>query len=182
MKQPEIETEIPLIEEILGSWQTALMADYQGYKNHVYRMLHFCFALHECRGDDREKLIIAACFHDLGIWPEGSVDYLPPSMALAKNYLEKRGRVDWEQEILLMIDMHHKLRPYTDPRFPLVEIFRQADLVDVSFGKIGKGIPKPFIEQVKAVFPNAGFHQRLRQLAWQHFKKNPFNPIPMMKW
>ena len=40
-----IEQEIPLLEEILGQWKERIGSDYQGYRNHVYRMLHFCFYL-----------------------------------------------------------------------------------------------------------------------------------------
>ncbi|GAA5213356.1 hypothetical protein ACFSJ3_03810 [Corallincola platygyrae] len=179
---PEIETDIALVEEILLPWQSALMADFLGYRNHVYRMLHFCFALHDCQGDDRDKFIIAACHHDLGIWPEGVVDYLPPSIALAKYYLDQKGQNEWQEEICLMIDMHHKIRAFKDPKYPLVEVFRQADLVDVSLGKIRKGIPKSYVNAVREAFPNAGFHKRLGELAWEQFKKHPLNPAPMMKW
>ena len=41
-----IEECIPLLEEILGKWKNGLGNDYQGYNNHVYRMIHF-FCLHK---------------------------------------------------------------------------------------------------------------------------------------
>ena len=50
----KIEESIPLLEEILDKWRTELGNDYLGYKNHVYRMIRFCFALHDC--DDEEGL------------------------------------------------------------------------------------------------------------------------------
>ncbi len=56
-----IETTIPLLEEILGEWQDLIGKDYEGYKNHVYRMIHFCFALKDCNEEEREKVMIAGC-------------------------------------------------------------------------------------------------------------------------
>ena len=84
-----IEDRIALVEEILGKRKVEIGQDYAGYKNHVYRMLNFCFALHDGNSEAREKLIIAGCFHDLGIWTSNTFAYLPPSMALAKAYLQQ---------------------------------------------------------------------------------------------
>ena len=43
-----IEAHIPLLEDILGPWQNHIGRDYAGYRNHVYRMINFCLALHDC--------------------------------------------------------------------------------------------------------------------------------------
>lgn len=178
----KVESSIPLLEQILSPWHDKIGQDYLGYKNHVYRMLHCCFWLHEPSDEERQKLIIAAAFHDLGIWSAQTLDYLPPSIVLAENYLQEQGLSHWSEELELIIGMHHKLTPYRDRRFPLVEVFRQADLVDFSLGAIKSGVPKQFIQELKTVFPNAGFHKRLLQLAWQRLKQHPLNPAPMMKW
>lgn len=58
-------------------------------------MIHFCFALHPCNAEERKKIIIAACFHDLGIWANGTVDYLPPSIALTESYLKQNNLEPW---------------------------------------------------------------------------------------
>jgi hypothetical protein len=55
----EIENHISLVEEILNTRKVEMGSDYAGYKNHVYRMIHFCFALHDCKSEEREKIIIA---------------------------------------------------------------------------------------------------------------------------
>jgi hypothetical protein len=177
-----IEKQIPLLEDILGEWIKELGDDCLGYKNHVYRMIHFCFALHDCNDEERKKIIIAASFHDLGIWSEGTVDYLPPSIALAKDYLQCNGLESWISEISLIIDTHHKLRKYRDSQYPLVEVFRRGDLVDFSLGAVKWGLPKSYIKEVKQQFPNAGFHKRLTQLAMGWFAKHPLSPPPFMKW
>lgn len=177
-----IEERIPLLEELLDHWQDKLGKDYLGYKNHVYRVIHFCFALHHCNREEREKIIITGGFHDLGMWANDTVDYLPPSIALAKAYLTQKGLESWIPEIELMIDMHHKLRKYQDDRYLLVEVFRRGDLVDFSLGLVKWGLPKTYIKSVKDQFPNAGFHKRLLQLAGVWFAKHPLSPPPFMKW
>ncbi|MGH7838917.1 MAG: hypothetical protein ACREQC_13990 [Candidatus Binataceae bacterium] len=174
---------MPLLESILTLWKEKIGADYLAYKNHVYRMLHFCLYLHEASADERQKLTISAAFHDIGIWSDNTVDYLPPSIAQAKVYLRANGLDPSNREIELVIDMHHKLRRYRDDgTYPLVEIFRRGDLVDFSLGAVTFGIPKTYISEVKAAFPNAGFHRRLLQLSWRQLKRHPLNPAPMMKW
>lgn len=176
------ETHIPLLEEILGEWKNEIGDDYLGYKNHVYRMINFCFALHPCHHEEREKIIIAGCFHDLGIWTSHTFDYLPPSIALANSYLVQNGREPWIPEIELMIALHHKLRSYRDAQYPLVELFRKGDLVDFSLGIVTCGLPGSFIKSVKSHFPNAGFHKRLVQLELNWLARHPLNPLPVLKW
>ena len=177
-----IEERISLLEEILDQWKNDIGNDYTGYKNHVYRMINFCFALHDCNNEEREKIIIAGCFHDLGIWTSNTFDYLPPSVALAKAYLKQNNLEQWIPEIELMIDEHHKLRKYQDERYPLVEVFRQGDLVDFSLGIVKCGLPKSYIKSVKSRFPDAGFHKRLVQLEVGWFSRHPLNPLPVLKW
>ena len=177
-----IEERIPLLEEILGTWKNELGSDYEGYKNHVYRMIHFCFALHTCTDEERKKIIIAGCFHDLGIWTNSTIDYLPPSIALAKKYVQQNNLEQWAHEIELMIDQHHKIRKYHGERYPLVEVFRRGDLVDFSLGLVKWGLPESYIKSVKDQFPNAGFHKRLVQLAKRWFAKHPLTPPPFIKW
>ncbi|MDD5274311.1 MAG: hypothetical protein PHU14_16535, partial [Methylovulum sp.] len=79
-------------------------------------------------------------------------------------------------------DMHHKFKPYTDAHYPLVEVFRKADLVDFSLGWLRAQVPKAYVNRVKNQFPNAGFHKRLLQLAWGWFSKHPISAPPFMKW
>lgn len=178
----KIEQHIPLLEGILGEWQAVIAEDFLGYKNHVYRMIHCCFALHNCNAEERDKVIIAGCFHDLGLWTEKTVDYLPPSVLLARAYLEVKNLQQWSTEIELMIDMHHKIRQYTDEQYPLVEVFRKADLAGFSLGMIKGGVTAEVITELKAAFPNAGFHMLLLREQGKWLIKHPLNPFPIMKW
>lgn len=176
-----VEKNIPLLEEILGQWKTIIGEDYEGYKNHVYRMVQCCFALHDCTEEEQEKIIIAACFHDIGLWTENTVDYIPPSIPPALEYLRKNNLKDWSAEIELMISEHHKMREYQGD-YPLVELFRKGDLVDFSLGSVRFGIAKDHIKNLKSTFPNAGFHKMLLKRATLWFFRHPLNPAPMMKW
>lgn len=88
-KAMAVETHIQLVEDILGEWKTKVGENYAGYKNHVYRMINFSLAFQDFGSEDREKIIIAGCFHDLGIWSDDTFDYLPPSIVRAKEYLKK---------------------------------------------------------------------------------------------
>jgi hypothetical protein len=56
----QIHKNIPLLESILNERAEVIGAQFEPYKNHVYRVLNFCFAFHECHGDEEEKLTIAA--------------------------------------------------------------------------------------------------------------------------
>jgi len=140
-----IEQTIPLLESLLDKWKLVIGNDFEGYKNHVYRMLDFCFYLHEPSDEERQKLIIAACFHDLGLWSNKTVDYLPPSIALTKDYLQLHDLSQWSAEIELIIDMHHKMTEYKNTAYPLVEVFRKADLADFSLGLINGGVSADYI-------------------------------------
>ena len=132
--------------------------------------------------DALEKLYIASAFHDLGLWTDNTVDYLPPSRELARAYLQKQGREDWITEVDLMIDMHHKIRPFTQPQWPMVEIFRVGDLADFSLGLLRGRIPGDVVQKVKAAFPNAGFHAFLIKKAVAWTVRHPLNPAPVFKW
>lgn len=178
----DIEDQIPLLEQLLTDWKPVIGSEYQGYRNHVYRMIHYCLALKDCTEEERTKFTIAAAFHDIGIWKNDTVDYIRPSLAPAMEYLKSRNLQDWSAEIELMITEHHKIRRCRDETYPLVEVFRKGDLVDFSFGLFRFGIAESYITEVSTRFPNAGFHKSLGKRAVKWFIRHPLNPLPMMKW
>ena len=179
---PKVIQELPLLDAILSEWRGMIGADYPGYRNHVCRVINFCCALGAWSEDQRQRIVIAGCFHDLGIWSAGTTAYLPPSIAAAEGYLVREGLGAWVPEVALMIDLHHKLTPHRDPRYPLVEAFRRADLADVSLGLLYRGLPGPFVREVRAAFPNAGFHRRLVRLLGQGLATHPLSPLPVFRW
>lgn len=143
-------------------------------------MVNFTFAFADLDEKQREKIIIAACFHDIGIWPEKTLDYIPPSIKHAKKFLTDNGLEDWNEQIGCIIGEHHKVRKFNND--PLVEVFRKGDLVDFSLGIINLGLPRSFVKDVKSAFPNNGFHKCLVGVAAKWIIRNPLNPIPVLKW
>ncbi len=178
----DIQTQHPLIESILSDWKDRIGDDYAGYRGHVYQMFNYCLALHPTSEEETTKLAIAACFHDIGLWSAQTIDYLPPSVEQAERYLVETGREDWSEEIALMIEWHHKVRPYRSRQFPLVEVFRKGDLVDFSLGFFKCGLPKSLVKEVRAAIPNAGFHRFLMKGAKDWFVKHPLSPPPFIRW
>lgn len=178
----QVNTVYPLTDEILETYRAVIGKDYQGYRNHVTRMLNFChYLLPDISEDESKKLQIAAAFHDIALWTHDRVDYLVPSYEVCNAYLEKEGLTHWQQEIQIIIDMHHLLSEYTGPYARLVEAFRKADLVDFSLGLVRNGVEKPFVKAVKQALPNSGFHACLGRFTLKQLFRNPFNPAPMIR-
>jgi len=178
----EIKNNIATIERIFNQWNGILGGDYLAYKNHVYRVYHFCLALNPPQSTDNMIFAIAASFHDIGIWANKTFDYLQPSTELAGAHLKDISKTEWLREVELMIYYHHKITTYNNSKYPLVEVFRRADWIDVSKGKRSFGVAKNDINAIINAFPNHGFHQKLVRLTFTEFKKRPFKPLPMMKW
>ena len=169
-----------LAEEILDSWRQAIGDDLPGYRGHVYRTLNICRALAPDVAEDR--IAVASAFHDLGLWPDATLDYLPASVARATDWLDRGGRASWSREVALAIDFHHKLTPYRGAHAPLVEAFRRADLVDVSRGLYAAGVPREFLRELFAAFPDAGFRPRVVRIVLGWALTHPLNPLPVFKW
>jgi len=175
-------TRLPTVEEVLDDHAFELGHDFIAYRNHVYRVVNLCLAIVGDRGIEIEKIAVAAVFHDLGIWTNGTFDYIPPSVAIMRQHLAARGMADWIPEIEAMIVDHHKVTPsHANPQ-SLVESFRRADWIDVSCGLRRFGLPRTFISAVATTWPSAGFHRRLVQLTIDRFWKHPLTPLPMVKW
>jgi len=172
-------TRIPTIDDVVNDHATALGDDLVAYRNHVYRIVNLCVAI--VGPGELEKIAVAAVFHDLGIWTDGTFDYIAPSIALAHDYLVTRGREDWTAEIEKMIADHHKITPSTSDPDSLVEAFRRADWIDVTRGRRGFGIPRPFVARLFATWPSAGFHWRLVTLTLDRFRSHPLTPLPMVR-
>ena len=175
-------TNVSTLDALLEGYAAVLGPDFTAYRNHTYRVMNFCAVLARRDAETTlEKIAIAAGFHDIGIWTDHTLDYLPPSQRLAQRYLVQTGRAHWAPEIGAMIHEHHKITRYrTNPNW-LVEAFRQADLVDVSRGTISFGLPRKFLREALSAFPNAAFHKRLLQLFLQRFLRHPLHPLPMYR-
>jgi hypothetical protein len=174
-------TEIATLDALLMGHATLLGDDFTPYRNHTYRVANLCIAQASADTQQIEKIAIAAAFHDLGIWTDGTFDYLQPSVRLASAYLADADKAAWVPEITETILQHHKISRYRSNPEWLVEPFRRADWVDVTRGLVTFGLPRKLIRAVYATWPSAGFHKRLVQLELAHLRKHPLNPLPVFK-
>jgi len=171
-----------ILLEARRRWQPDLEADYLPYRNHVYRVFNFSIRMAGATGEDVEKLAIAAAFHDVGIWLDGTFDYLGPSSGRAAEYLSRIGREEWAESVHEIIDQHHKIRPWCGLEQNLVECFRKADWLDVCLFALPSPLKKAYLAEVLRRFPREGFHRRLIFLNLKWACKHPFNPFPIFKW
>ncbi len=167
-----------LIDSILESHQKELGNDYDRYRNHVYRVLNYSLP-HLKTNEELHKMAIAAAFHDIGIWTNHTFDYLSPSIELAHDYCKKQnidGTIAFEIEQI--IANHHKLTSLKSSK--LAEIFRKADLTDLTFGST-KTLSKEELNSIKRTFPYCGFHRFLVKLFLKNLIKHPLHPFPIFK-
>lgn len=174
-------TQIATLDALLQAHAAQLGDDFTLYRNHCYRVANLCVAQSSPDAQQLERIAIAAAFHDLGIWTEGTFDYLQPSAALASAYLAGAGKAEWVPEITEMILQHHKISRYRGNPEWLVEPFRRADWVDVTRGLLSLGLSRKLIGTVYSAWPSAGFHKRLVQLELAHIRKHPLNPLPVFR-
>ena len=175
-------TESATLDAVLNAHAAALGGDFAGYRNHAYRVMNLCLVLSSADDEARrERIAIAAAFHDLGIWTAATFDYIPPSVDLASAHLRASGQSPWAPEIETTIREHHKLTRYRPNPDWLVEPFRRADLIDVSRGVVTFGLPHALIKDVFAQWPSAGFHKRLVQLSLNRLVSHPLSPLPMVR-
>ncbi len=165
------------LDRVLDTHAAALAGDFAAYRNHAYRVVNFCAALSPCSDSMLREVALAAAFHDLGIWTARTFDYIQPSVELAC-----AAHADCHDNVAGMIREHHKIRTYRGAAAGLIEPFRRADWMDVSLGVLSFGLPRERIREIRARWPNAGFHQRLAQLTLNRLRTHPLSPIPALKW
>ena len=160
-----IKLERPLVEELLGRYETLIGKDFPGYRNHVYRTI--TYAMHFLdNAEEHEKLVETAfVYHDIGLWTDHELAYLEPSEAVAIADNEKYGLGLDPSLLREAIHWHHKIFPYTGPYEKVVEACRKADWIDASKGMLRKGMGRGLIQKVEDAFPNLGFHKTLVRLA-----------------
>jgi hypothetical protein len=173
--------ELPALDRVLEAHAAELGGDFDGYRNHAYRVANLCIVQGFATPLEVEKIAIAAAFHDLAIWTDRTFDYLEPSVRLAGDYLAGVDRGEWRGEIAAMIREHHKLLRCDGALGRLVEPFRRADWIDVSKGVLAFGVPRPVIRTIMAAWPNAGFHRRLVHLQLRRLRTHPWHPLPMVR-
>ncbi len=164
MAEPIIRTTRPRVQELLNPFRSVLADDFDGYRNHVYRVITYAMWFLD-DSPEYEKLVETAfVYHDIGLWTDRALAYLEPSEARALEDNEKH-RWGLDSEALKgAIHWHHKVFRYQGPHAEVIEACRKADWIDATQGWMKKGIDRSVIRAVEAAFPNCGFHKTLLRL------------------
>lgn len=178
-------TSSAVIDTLIGPHAKAFptASDFSGYRNHCLRMLNVVLYLSDDEPDRRHKVEIATAFHDLTLFPDGTLHYLPGAVQLAREHLQQIDRLDWLEPIRLMIENHHKVRAYRGPFANLVEPFRRADWIDVSFRAFAFGIDRRWLRRLHQALPLHGFYPRtLVPVIARYVLRHPRDPLPNFRW
>ena len=173
---------IPLLDALLAPHAAALGRDAAGYRNHAYRVVNLGWSAGGGDDDAFRRLVIAAAFHDLGIWSARSFDYIAPSRALAGAHLQQIERAAWSDAVDRMIDNHHRVRRISMDHHDEAERFRRADWADVSCGLLHGGFDADLLGSLRRTFPSHGFHCGLARRALWRALTHPLDPLPMLRW
>jgi hypothetical protein len=138
--------------------------------------------LHRCADDEREKVLIAAVFHDIGLWSAHTLDYLESSSEETRRFLKISKRTAWANEIVAMIEWRHKILPVTQAVSPRVEVFRRADTINLRFGIRRFGLRWRDVQAARRKFPDAGFHAFLAKKGLRWIVTSPGRAIPIFRW
>jgi hypothetical protein len=165
-----------------------LKDSYAAYRNHCYRVYNL--ALHVFENElptkkEQEFLEIAIAFHDIGVWTDNTVDYLPPSMELARKWLKSHGRQNDVELMDKMIEYHHKILEYSrqdETKFKMVERLRQADWIDLTLGIRTFHLDQSDIKALRQDFPHEGFYWILVKGQVNWLKSHWRNPFPYLRW
>lgn len=170
------------LESLLEPYDAKLGDSRMGYVNHCKRVLSLSRLIGPAVVEANElEFVVAAAFHDLGIWVDDTFDYLEPSVGLATRWLQQNGHGDRVALVSEMILQHHKIRPADGTDSP-VEIFRRADTIDVVLGLRRFGVDLSSYRKLRKKYPNSGFHRGLVQQTWRQLRRDPRHPLPMMRW
>ncbi len=165
-----------VIDTVLDRYSDPLGAEASAYRNHVYRGLNYQLRILDAEPSD--LLALAWTVHDLGLWTDHTLDYLPPSLRLAKE-LAAEFHVDDVERLQMMIEFHHRIRRLADP---VAESFRVADRADAWQGRWRGPLHSEDIDEAARQFPYCGFHRFLRQSLLAYAIRHPLRPLPMFRW
>lgn len=151
------------VEKHLLRFKEVIGNDYEGYRGHIYRVL--TYSIHFLNGNENKRSIIASAlvFHDIGLWTDGTLAYLEPSVSRADEYFNIKSFTNEDRQLMKdIIYWHHKITPFKGPNEDVVNAVIKADLIDASSGLFTKGMPKSHIKKVTDTIPEAGFHKTLQ--------------------
>ena len=186
-------TSSPHLEKLLRNYKELIGADYEGYRNHIYRVL--TYSLHYLDGNStldgavlKNLPIIEAAlvFHDIGLWTDRRLSYLEPSSFRAKQEFEG---IYSERDLELLhniIYWHHKVTPFVGPQAEIVNAVRKADWIDATMGVVNFGMPHAHIVSVNEKLLEAGFHSMLVGIGPRYYGYNVIRIVSelssILKW
>ena len=185
MSVPSLERDIVIIkdtevvESYLSKYRDQIGEDYDGYRNHIYRVLSYTHHFLGAKAYEKfaKEIQVALVYHDIGLWTDGELDYLDPSWLRAKADVSSEFNEEQLELIKNIIIYHHKLTSFQGKHSGVVNAVRNADWIDATMTLVTKGIPREQVRKVQEAIPNAGFHDTLRQFffgprvnGWNIFK------------
>jgi len=161
-------TEISDAEGILENYRTVIGAAYEAYLNHIRRVMTYANWFKPFTDTERNLVGIALAFHDLGFWCNRRIDYLEPSISLAKSQVNETDA----ESITAIIRNHHRWFTYRGAHAQLAEPVRKGDWIDVTKGRRLFGMPKQLQTEVDNAIPELGFRAQLiaTSRSWPHSK------------
>ena len=167
-----------LITNILSKYKKSLGDDFESYHNHAQRVYALCLLM--LLEKENQSIAIAAAFHDLDIWIGQTMDYLSGSKELAVKYLKSKKLEEHEEDVRMMISNHHKILPVKQA--VVAEIFRKADLIDLTSGFVKFNLPKSLIKDLEEQYPRREFSKKITKMALKYAINHPTRPFPMLGW
>jgi hypothetical protein len=167
------------LRELAGDTADAM----QGHCERIFVIANE-LAIKEGKELDQEVLACAASLHDIGLYEGASSKdgtYVEDGARLAKELLEPLG---WEGERLRIcmdaIERHHELRSQWD-RGAEVELVRRADLVDVSAGVVGFGLPRSRYKEIVDEIPRNGMYRGIAGLVGHTLRERPLSMLKIFR-
>eukprot|EP01038_Epipyxis_sp_PR26KG_P004088 gene4088-5836_t len=169
----------PNLDKILKNYQEIIGGDYDGYRNHIYRVLSY--SLHFLDGDASQEgkvlkyllaIEAALVFHDIGLWTDRQLSYLEPSTFRANQEL---GSIYSNDELELVSDIikwHHKITPFVGKNAAIVNAVRKADWVDATMGLVNYGMPLKHLNTVNNALSESDFHATLVKIGPRYYGYN----------
>ncbi len=170
------------LDALLEPWREALGNDYHPYRNHLLRLLNLvCERIQPDAGIWRD-LVVAAAFHDLGIWSDRTLDYLEPSRRRALSETAAGGLEINERRVSDLILWHHKITAFRGPEAALINAFRRADWYEVCCGLFGRWSWRAERRALYRRIPLLGFHRVLLRVGLRRLRTHPLSPLPILRW
>lgn len=169
----------PNLDRLLNNYKELINDDFEGYKNHIYRVL--TYSLHYLDADRTQDgkvlkylpvIEAALVYHDIGLWTDRRLSYIEMSSSRAKLEFVNNWSEDRLELLHNIIYYHHKITPFTGPNEKIVNAIRMADWIDATLGVVNHGMSSQHIRSVNEALSNSGFHYTLATIGYRYHDSN----------